>query len=272
MGDGPAPQTQESMQDIMQALIRNLPAYMNAQNSQVGPQAATQLAVAKQISPEYAKLNEGLYSEYAPKLAETGAKVENINRTNAARTDLDILKGSGGALATEAQRIDRILNPEFYNTREATANKLGELLSSINLNDANPEAERLINQENVRSGNLGNDSATSTVSNALSFGGELQKRRDSLGQALSVATQALQPMQGNFNPVVTALGRPSSNSGQSQFTGIQNPSSQAYQSGSQVLGSATAIKQQENDINANRRDALDRFNEVLTGVGSIVSV
>lgn len=272
MGDDKAPPSQESTQDIIQALVRNLPAYMQVQNAQVGPQAQAQLDVAKNISPEYAKLNSDLYAQYAPQLANTATQVENINRTGAAKTDLDILRGSGGELATEAQRIDKILNPEFYNTRATTADKLGQLLGSIDLNDANPEAERLINQENTRSGNLGNDSATSTVSNALSFGGELQKRRDSLGQALSIATQSLQPMQGQFNPVVTALGRNSTNAGQGQFTGVQNPSNQAYQSGSQVLNSATAMKQQENEINANRRDGLDRFNETLAGVGSIVSV
>ncbi len=272
MSDDRAPASSESMADIMRGLTLTLPDFMKVQNAQVLPQAETQLAAAKQTSPGYAELMQELTSKYLPKLAETSVNVEGINRTGAAKTDLDILKGTGGQLATEAQRIDRTLNPEFYATRENAAKKLAELMGSINLNDANPEAERIINQENVRSGNQDNQSATNTVSNALSFGSELQKRRDSLGQALSIATNSLQPMQGQFNPVTTALGRPSTNAGQTNFTGVKDPSNQAYQSGAQLLNSGTALKQQENDINANRRDLLDRLNETTNSIGSVVSV
>jgi hypothetical protein len=270
--DPPAVQSNESMSDIVRGLTQTLPEYMRVQNQQVLPQSQTQLEAAKVISPQYAALMNELYQLYAPELAKAGANVENINRTAAAKTDLDILRGSGGELAREAQNIDRTLNPEVYKTKASAADKLGQLLASINLDDANPEAERLVSQENVRTGNQGNTSATNTVSNALSFGGELDKRRASLSNAINTATNFLQPAQGSFNPIQTALGRPSTNTGSNQFTGISNPGSQAYQSGAQLLGSSTALKQQQNDINANRRDALDRFNETLTSVGSIVSV
>lgn len=272
MSDPVAPASNESMADIVRGLTLTLPDFMAVQNSQVLPQAQTQLNAAKVISPEYNKLVTELFAQYAPQLAQTGAKVENINRTNAAQTDLDIMRGSGGELVKEAQKLDTQLNPEFYKTRANASSKLEELLGSINLNDANPEAERLINQENVRSGNLGNNSATNTVSNALSFGSELNKRRESLSQALGVATNFLQPSQSSFNPVVTALNRPSTNNGQSQFSGVNQPGNQAYQSGAQLLQSGTQLKAQENEINANRRDGLDRFNETLSGIGSIVSI
>jgi hypothetical protein len=271
-GDPPAPSSSESTSDIITSLTRYLPDYMKVQNEQLGPQSQAQLNAAQQISPAYAKLASELYSIYGPQLARTSGQVENINRTAAANTDLDILKGSGGQLATEAQRIDKQLNPEFYNTRAAAGSKIGELLGSINLNDPNPEAERLVNQENARSGNLATPSSTGTVANALSFGNEEQKRRDALGQALGQATNFLQPSQGSFNPIVTALNRPSTNAGQGQFTGVTNPSNQAYQSGGQLAGQIGTLVGQKNDINANRRDALDRVNETLTGIGSIVSV
>lgn len=272
MGDSAAPSTGESTAEIMRALTENLPAYMQVQNAQVGPQSQAQLDVAKNISPQYQQLMADLYKQFAPQLAQTGTQVDNISRTGAAKTDLDILKGSGGELVTQAQALDKQLNPEYYKTRELQGQKLGELLGSINLNNANPEAERLINQENQRSGNAGTPSATNTVSNALSFGDQLEKRRASLGNALNTATSFLQPSQGQFNPVQTALNRPSTNTGVSQFGGVTNPSNQAYQSGGQLLQSNTAVRTQENDINANRRDLLDRLNETTTGIGSILSV
>jgi hypothetical protein len=264
--DPAAPSTSESTSNIIQSLTAYLPDYMKVLNSQVLPQNQAQLQAAQQVSPAYTDLLTKLYASAAPKLAQTGSQVENINRLGAANTDLQILQGPGGQLATEAQKIDRTLNPEFYSTREAEASKLGQLLSSIDLNNANPEAERLVNQENIRSGNSATPSATNTVSNALSFGGELQKRRDALGQALSTATNFLQPSQGQFNPVVTALNRPSQNTGETKFNGITNPSDQAYAQGNSLMGQISQLQQQRTDVNSQRRDALDRINETTSSL------
>lgn len=271
MGDDRAPSTQESTASIMQALTTYLPGYMNAVNAQVLPQAQTELRAAQSISPAYAELLDQLYTKYAPKMAQTGTEVERINRTGAAATDLEILQGKGGDLARESVKIDKELNPEFYATRSATADKLGQLLSAASF-DSDVEAERLINAENVRSGNVGNPSATQTVSNALSFGNERNNRLNRLGQAISTATQFLQPAQGQFNPTVTALNRPSTNTGESRFGGVTNPSQQAYTQGSNMFNNISQVRMQQNDINANRRDGLDRFNETLSGIGSIVSI
>jgi hypothetical protein len=271
-GDNSAPTANESTHDSMQALTRNLPAYMGAMNAQVMPQAQTQLQASQMLTPAYAKLLADVYAGYAPQMAQTGTQVENINRLGAAKTDLDILKGVGGELTKEATALDRELNPEFYKTRETASNKLAELLGSINLNDASPEAERLVNMENVRTGNLGNNSATNTVSNALSFGGEMRNRQNMLGQAINAATNFLQPAQGNFNPVATALNRNSTNTGESRFGGVEKPSDQAYNQGAGLMNNISSFQNNAMGINANRRDTLDRLNEVTTGIGSIVSV
>lgn len=256
----------DSLNGAMLATIANLPKFLQVTGENILPFEQQKLGAAQAISPGYNQLLTDLYTQSAPKLAQTGADVERINRTGAAETDLAILRGSGGQLAKEGQELDKILNPEFYNTRAATADKLGQLLASIDLNNANPEAERLINQENERTGNANVSSNTNTVSNALSFGNELQKRRDSLGQALTVATQALQPMQGQFNPIQTALNRPSSNTGENRFAGTQNPGGEAMVAGNNILGQSVGLKQQQNDINANRRDTLDRVTEVMGSV------
>lgn len=270
MGDRPPQSSSESTADIITALATYLPSYMASQNSQVLPQAQAELNAAQQISPAYNQLLTDLYSQNAPQLAKIGSQVEGINRLGAANTDLAILSGAGGDLAKKAVEIDKQLNPEFYSTRAAEADQLGKLLSSYN--NPNTEAERLVGQENYRTGNLNNTSQTNTVKNALQFGNENEKRRQSLTQALGVATQFLQPSQGQFNPVVTALNRPSTNTGSNQFAGVQNPSNQAYQSGNALAGQIGSIVQQRNDLNANRRDALDRLNETTSAIGSVVSI
>jgi hypothetical protein len=271
-GDASAPTANESTHDSMQALTRNLPAYMQAMNSQVMPQAKTQLEASQYLTPAYSKLLDDIYKQYAPSMAQTGAQVEQINRLGAANTDLAILNGPGAAMTEAAQNLDRKLNPEFYKTREAASGKLGELLKSINLDDPSVEAERLINQENIRSGNLGNNSATNTVANALDFGKERMGRQAMLGQAINAATNFLQPAQGSFNPVNTALNRDSKTTGENRFGGVQNPGNQAYDAGNSLMNNISSFQNNAMQINANRRDTLDRVNETMGAVGSIVSV
>lgn len=269
MGDEAAPPTGESTAKIMEALTQYLPAYSQVVNAQKLPTAQADLGVSQAVSPAYAQLMQELYSQYGPGLAKTGSELERINRLGAAGTDVEILQGPGKELVSSAQALDRALNPEYYNTRAAAAGKLGELLGSINLNAPNPEAERLVSQEAARTGNVATPSATSTVSNALSFGNELQKRRSALGQAISIGSQFLPSAVSQFNPVQTALGRPSTNTGISQFTGVQGPSGQSAAQGSDLLGNISALRQQQNQINSQRRDVLDRLNEVSSTIGSV---
>lgn len=255
----------------MQALTANFPAYAATLRSQLPATSQAEFDAASQVSPQYAQLLSQLYGTYGPQLAQTGADVERINRVGAAGTDLAILQGPGGALVTQAQALDRSLNPEFYNVREQAAGRLGDLLSSVNPNDPNPEAERLVNQENIRSGNIGvPTNATNTVANALQFGDERMKRVNALGNAINTASNFLQTGRSEFNPVQTALGRPSTNAGASQFGGVtQGAGQNSYGMGQGLSQQIGAFTTQQNDINAGRRDSLDRFNETLGSLPSI---
>lgn len=245
----------------IQTVMANLPSYMQMVNSQLKPQAKSELETAQAVSPGYQELLTKLYEQYAPRLAKAGSEAENISRTGAANTDLELLRGSGGAATRELQGLDRQLNPEYYKTRAAGAQKLGELLGSINLSDTNPEAERLVSQESARSGNLATPSATSTVSNALSFGNEQQKRRDALGQAINTASGFLGPAAGTFNTSAVTLNRGASNTGLLEFGGVTKTNNQAVGTGGQLLGTTAGLVGQQQDINAQRRDLLDRLNE-----------
>lgn len=265
MGDSPPRTASAITSDTLSGFEQAIPAILQAIVKGTPELAKAQLAGAELVSPGYNKLLTELYEKYAPQLAKTGAETEAISRKGAADTDLAILQGSGGAAARSAEALNRELNPEFYASREKAAGKLGELLSSINLDSANPEAERLVSQEAARTGNLATPSATGTVSNALSFGNELQKRRNALSQALSVASGFLPASQSNFgtNVALNAVGRAPSGTGVNQFAGVQgaNNAAQAGQAATGIFGNI----QQSGDISAQllaqRRDFLDRFNE-----------
>lgn len=266
-GDSPAPPTSESTADVIKAMTANFPAFMQAMNQELAPTEAAKLASAQQVSPAWAQLTSDLYRQFAPGMAQTGSQIDSSNRLAQAKTDVDILGGSGRDLSRIYKEIDTELNPEYYKTREAGAKSIGDLLSSINLNDASPEAERLVNQENVRTGNLGNTSATNTVANALSFGSELSNRRSQLSNAINTASAFLQPSSNAaFNPATAALARPTGNTGLSEFTGVNKAGGEAFGAGQGLLNQVGALKQTELGINANRRDTLDRINETMSSV------
>jgi len=233
-----------SLAEISNLFSKHLPEMGEAVRGQVGPFAQTNLDAARQVSPGYAELLNDLYAQYAPGLAKTGTQVEDISRRGQAATDLGLLQDYAPSLMDAHRKA----NPEQFAVQSDAAKKLGELLNSINLNDASPEAERLIGREAARSGNLATPSATSTTSNALSFGREMDNRRNQLGQAISLATQFIPASQGGFNPVTNLMARGATGTGSNQFAGVAPLGGDAQALGSQLLGHTTDTKQQQNQL------------------------
>ena len=265
MGDPRAQTAQYQSGAAASSLTNVLPSILQAITGSTPALAQSTLAGAQGVSPGYNQLLTNLYQQFAPQLAKTGSQVENISRTGAANTDVNILGGAGGAAAKQGEALNRQFNPEFYKTRSAASGKLGELLSSINLGNANPEAERLVGQESARTGNLASPSATGTVANALSFGNELQKRRNALGQALGTASGFLPASQSQFgqNIALGSIGRPATNTGLNQFAGVQGAGlgTQAQGLASGIYSGNLGAAQNTANIEANRRDILDRVQE-----------
>lgn len=267
MSDSAAPTAVESTHESLQALSQYFPGLMAAYQQQIAPTEQAKLSASQQVSPQYAALLNQLYQNYAPGLAKTGSDIEQQNRLAQAATDASILKGPGADLARTYSGIDKELNPEYYKTRAAASDKLGQLLSSIDLNKPDVEAERLIGQENARTGNLGNTSNTNTVGNALQFGQAKATRQNALSNAIGQATQFLQPSSNaSFNPATTILNRPTSNTGLSQFGGVTPSGNEAFASGNNFLNTIGGFQNQASQINANRRDVLDRLNETTSSL------
>ena len=265
MGDRSAPSTQESTGDVLQAVNANFPALMQTYNDSVAPTSQAQLDASKSISPQYQELLTNLYKTYGPQVAQTGSDIDAQTRLATAKTDASILAGPGKDIADAYKSIDTELNPEYYATRSAASKSIGDLLKAGDISQPNVEAERLVNQENIRSGNIANPNATNTVSNAIQFGNEGIKRQQNLASSIATATNFLSPSSNaQFNPATAALNKPTSNTGTSQFGGVTPAATQSYNSGQGLLSASTGLQQSAQDINANRRDVLDR----LTGVAN----
>lgn len=262
--DAKAPSASESTASMMKAFTTYLPQLIQTQGQAILPSELYKVNAADVVSPLYAQMMEKLYSQYGPSLHQIGSDLDAQDKWNSTSADADILAGPGARLAGNAQAIDMALNPEFYKTRELNSNKINELLKSINVDGPNPEAERLVNSENIRSGNFGNPSSTVGVSNALRFGDERMKRQQLLSAATQGATNFLQPSKASFDP----FGRQVSTNGESKFTGITPVGGDATNTGTNLMNATTQFATQANQINSQRRDTLDRFNETMSSMPS----
>jgi len=287
--DDKAPKsTEESTAAMLEAVTANLPGLANVVRQDMLPMEQQKLAVARQISPKYYALLTELYSKYAPQLAKTGANLEDVSRKAGIKTDLELLGGSGGQLVNrtaaldrqltrEQQNLDRQLNPEYYQARSVLNNNIVSQIQDLagSVNAPNIEAERLINQENIRSGNLGTPSQTNTIANALSFGNERLKRQEALSKILALGSANLPQMVGRFgmnkpDVLQVALGRPSNNSGISMFNGVQTPGGDSLNLASNLLGQAGNYENTRANLDARRRDTMDRVSQGMGTVGNII--
>lgn len=258
MGDNQAPQLHETTKDILASLQDYLPGLTSTINAGVGPTEQAKLAAAQQTSPGYAQLANDLYSKYMPQLSALTQNVDRSNKLASANTDLAVLGGPGQQLAQKATEVAKGIDPEFFKQREQTSNQLSNLFNSINLNGLSggerAEVERATNAQNVGSGNLGNNNATNTVSNAMNFGNALNQKRDQLGAAIDKATTFLGSSRSGIDP----YGRPQTTNADSQYKGVVQPGQEAFQTGNNFLNQIGQSKTQQTDVNANARDWTDK--------------
>lgn len=283
MADQAAPSTTNATGSTLQAYTAYLPALMAATNAQIAPSEAYQLAAEQQYAPQQAALQTSLYGKYAPQLANIVNNLNNTNALAAANTTNNVLAGPGAQAAQSANDIAKAVNPAYFTSRDQTANTLSNLLSSFGSPGSLSEgekaaAERGINAGNVATGNLGNDNALNTVANAMSFGNALNQKRAAVGSALNTASSLLPGLSNStFNPVSVALGGSGETSptastqlANTQFTGVQPVGQNVQQLGNSFLGGITGLQNTGENINANRRDALDRFNQTWSSVLSFI--
>ncbi len=277
MGDAPAPAANESMANVLQAYQQNLPGFLSTANANILPSEQARLNAAQTISPGYARLNAQLFDEIAPQLSQTGSNIARQEALNQAQTDAAVLAGPGADVVRQQNILQREIDPEYYAQRTNTSNNLSRLFDSIDLSGGLSGGEteairRGLAQEGQARGTSTSPSMTETVANATTYGAAANDRRNQarsqLTSALNTATGALPAMRSGTDAFQVATGRSSQpNSGNSQFTGVnQNLGQSTDAMANNVLNSATGLATQQNEINANRRDGLDRFNETWSSV------
>lgn len=234
MGGSSTPNGQKTS-DVLRAYTQYLPGLISSTSAQQPLVAENQLNATMATQPLYNALNLQQAQQYGLPLAQVGQEIQNSNSLAGAKTNLEMLQGSGGQAAHAADALSRSINPNYYSTMDNSARQANNLLNSINLGGLSPgeqnAVERSLNQSNVATNNLGLDNATNAVSNAMNFGGAYNQKLGILGNALGAANQTANTAQNTgFNPVNVALGQPQQSN--SFGSGTFSPTNTQTQAGS----------------------------------------
>lgn len=277
-GGSPAPTTQESMDEVMKAYTKNLLPMMQQQVAAAQQYEPAMQDLRAQISPKEQALNAQLYQQFGPEFARIGSQIARQNAEAQALTDLGVVSGTGRELVREAMRTQKEADPEAYRAREIALANLENLNKSLISPDAGlsggerAEIERSLARENFARGTGATPTATSTVGNAMAFGqaGEArrQQRQSAIANAAQLATSAVQPLSSRIDTFQLTTGRPSVNQGEARTGGAREVGQESNAMGMNLFGNASQMRQQENQINAQRKSALDQFSQVMGSLPS----
>lgn len=262
---GDAPTTSESTDQMLKSYIQHLPELINLQNSQLAPTAQAQLDADKIASPGYAALNAELYGKYGPEMNRIGADIAAANQARQSQADLDIARGTGGELVTEADKLQRQLDPEYYAQREGLSNALTKYMGSQDPTQLTPNEREEISRSVYARGAGNPNSAIDTVGNAMTFGSALSDKQSRFGQAITNAGNVLNNLRSGQSGIQIATGKGgASNTGDSRASGATtNAGGNAVSSASDFLNQ---IGQNQRASIAAQESGTKKVNQVLSWI------
>jgi hypothetical protein len=262
--------------------IYNLLPYLSSALANSGITGAIgDLNASRATSPGYAELQANLYNTYGPIMNQIGNQIQDQNALASASRDNAVLTGPGRDLVSNAYDLSQIYDKPYYDSRQKSSDALAKLFDSIDLSGGLSPTERDeigkgLTREGISRGTANSPSQTDTVANAMRYGAaghaRQQEAKSNLSDAIGKAAAFLPTAKSGVDVFQTATGRSSSaNPGQSLFTGAQTGSSQqnAFGLAGNLLGSGTQLQMNNDTIQSQKKDWLDKFNQIASGIGSI---
>lgn len=258
------------------AYVQNLPKYLRATAEGIGPLEQAGVNARATIDPQNLALDESLLKYFGPRFSQIGNDMARTNAMSQAGTDLAVLQGPGGALARAGQELNEEIDPEYYDVRRAGAAKFLDLLKGQDPNRLTgaemANTERALNRTNRTAGVSDVPSSVGAISNAMTFGKELDRKRNTVLNTLSALPQNLAAFKSGTDAFQVATGRSSQpNQGFGQFqTGRNGFGNNASALGAGLLGETGQNVRQNIGLNANKRDAMDRVFQGMSATGDLV--
>lgn len=274
MGDDTVP-TSESTQEMLRAFEGYGPAAVRAMTS-VMPDAAWQEFLAKQrVALPEAQLQADVYSQVAPQLNRTAAQVDRENQLAASQTELSLVNGSGAQLTEAANRLQAMVDPEFYRNKAEMGDQISALLSGLNPNAMSETERENIARGLARTNGTVPTSTATTVENAMVFGDALNQKRAQTAAILAQLTPAMQGTRSGIDGFNVATRRSvAGNAGNALFRGLnENAGHTGATAANQFMGQIGEMEKiRAQKYKSGLTRALDGFKGVTEGVGNLVSV
>lgn len=224
-GKGRPNNTDESVQEVIQALGAYFPEAAQAIRNQYGPQAAAEVGIAKQYTPELGKLATDTLETTGADMSKIGRELSAAEQMAAAQTEADIMAGPGQKTAAAAVDAQKLADPEFFNQREKLVANLDKLFQSMG---EDPTALSKGEEEQIARGlgrtNWRVGSPMGTISNAMTFGDAASKRRGEFAGYTNLQGTMMPQLKSGLNmPAIASSRTILPNFGQQNYTGIQMP-------------------------------------------------
>jgi hypothetical protein len=278
-GDAPAPTTAESTQQMLQAYTAGLPGLTSAQVAAAQQYEPAMQALREQISPREQALNLALLERFGPAYAQANANTQGQNQLAQARNDLAVMTGAGRDLVTANREAQMLADPEAYAARQIAVESIrrhqqGLVDPNAGLSGAErAEIDRSLARSAARGGTLATPNNAGVISDAMAFGQAGEARRQSrlgeIAQNASMAAGAVQPLSSRVDAFQLTTGRPSIANTGFASSGAREVGQDSNAMGMNLLNNTAQIRMQENQINANRRDSLDRVSQVMSSLPSV---
>jgi len=225
--------------DYGKAYAESYPRIMETHRDEVEAMLQKEIDMQRQFTPQQQRLawetaqgSEGIkgYKEgFIPGEADyagLSGQIDHILRRLAAGTDKSIMDLQGPYMAENVMDQLAITDQPWVQTRDAGAQKVRELLGSINMGGLSggerAEVERMNARRNMQRGQAGGGGNLTAIENAMQFGSALDRKRAALGNALQTATNFMAGSRSGYDPVQAVLGRGSgTNQIAAGFQGVQ---------------------------------------------------
>ena len=231
------------MGEILKAIQNYYPQAIEKINSTLLPTAQAQLAADQAVSDPYARINADLYAKYGPELAKTEAGVQDITDKAASQRELDLSKGTGAELVTQADKLQRQLDPEFYKNRSDVSDSIGKYLnvSDPSLTEADAEEIRRATGRTA----FNPSSAIDTATAAGRFGSKFDQKKSLFGEAISRVSAALPTLRSGQDAFGIATRRQSSPTGSERVgTAATGSGDNTYALANSWINNAGGLQQQ----------------------------
>lgn len=236
---------EESTAEMLKAFQAHGPAMVQAMTGTM-PDAAWNEYLAKQrVALPEAQLQADVYRQVMPQLAEIGAGIDRTNQLAASQNEVDLVGGTGTELVAGADRLQRMLDPEFYKNRESVGAGIEKLFAGMDPNSLTDTERENVARGLARTQGATPTSTATTVENAMTFGNELTNKRNNFAAMLGQAAQAMPQTRSGIDGFNVATRRSvAGNTGGGAFRGLnENAGQTGMQASSQIMGSIGNLAQ-----------------------------